>query len=328
MADSFLSQEEVDALFKGVDEEPEDSAPSAVPCDLATQERVVRGRLPNLEVINKLFVSLLRADMASYLHCTVLTSVDEPRRSKYCDFIGGLGAPTSLNLVRLKPLRGTALIVLDPDLVFLIVDKMFGGDGRFHSRIKGREFTHTEQRIIGRVLEQIMKSYARAWAPVFPIEVEHVRSESSTHLANVAMPNDLVIETTVSMVLGPVTGEMHVCMPYSMIEPIRHVLCNVSKERSPEGGRDWAPLIADRLQGAEVELVAHLGDAPVTLRDILNMKLGDVIPLNVRQIVAAKVDDVQVMDCSYGTLNGRYALRVERLLTRSTKELVPGDFHA
>jgi flagellar motor switch protein FliM len=117
-------------------------------------------------------------------------------------------------------------------------------------------------------------------------------------------------------------------MPYSMIEPIRHVLCNVSKERSPEGGRDWAPLIADRLQGAEVELVAHLGDAPVTLRDILNMKLGDVIPLNVRQIVAAKVDDVQVMDCSYGTLNGRYALRVERLLTRSTKELVPGDFHA
>jgi len=328
MAENFLSQEEVDALFKGVDDEPQDSGPSVLPCDLATQERIVRGRMPTLDVINKHFANLLRADMASFLRSSVLTSVDETRRSKYSDFIGRMGAPTSLNLVRLNPLRGCGLIVLDPDLVFLVVDKLFGGEGRFHPHAKGREFTHTEQRIIRQVLDRVMKSYAKAWEPVLPIDVEHVRSESSKQLANIVMPNDVVIATTLSMVVGSVAGDMHICMPYSMIEPIRHVLCNVSKEKLPESGRDWASLMADRLQEAEVELVAHLGDAPVTLRDILRMKLGDVVPLNVRQVVAAKVDDVVVMDCTYGTLNGRYALRVERLLTRSASQLSSGDLHA
>jgi flagellar motor switch protein FliM len=328
MAESFLSQEEVDALFSGVDQEEAESGSAVLPCDLAAQERIVRGRMPHLDAVNRHFANLLRADMARFLRCTVLASVDEIRRSKYSDFISSLNVPTSLNLVRLSPLNGLGLIVLDPDLVFLIVDKMFGGAGRFHSHSKGRDFTHTEQRIIKRVLDQVIKSYAKAWEPVVAIDIEHIRSESSPQFASIAMPNEVVIETTLNIVLGSVTGEMRICLPYSMLEPIRHVLCNASKENAAARGQDWAPLMADRVQSAEVEIVAHIADAPVTLRDILNMKLGDVIPLNVRQIVAARVDDVPVLECSYGTLNGRYALRVERLLTRSTSDLGSGGFHA
>lgn len=235
MADNFLSQEEVDALLKGVNGDadeastPEDNT-GVRTYNLATQERIVRGRMPTLEIINERFARLLRVGLFNYIRRSAEVSVGSVRVSKYSEFIRNLVVPTNLNLVHMKPLRGTALIVFDPGLVFLLVDNLFGGDGRFHTRVEGRDFTQTEQRIILRILDIVFDSYAKSWEPVYPVEFEYIRSEMNTQFANIATPNEVVVSSTFTIELGSVSGQIHICMPYSMIEPIRDTLTSSRSE--------------------------------------------------------------------------------------------------
>ena len=326
MSDNFLSQEEVDALLKGVTGDSDDSASledtSGVrPYKLATQERIVRGRMPTLEIINERFARLLRIGLFNFLRRSAEVSVGTVRVSKYSEFIRNLVVPTNLNLTHMKPLRGTSLIVLDPGLVFLLVDNLFGGDGRFHTRVEGRDFTQTEQRIIQRILEIIFETYSKSWEPVYPVEFEYIRSEMNTQFANIATPNEVVVSTTFTIELGPVSGEMHMCMPYSMIEPIRDILTSSLQGETLEVDKRWVRLMTQQIQIAEVEIVADLGTTKVTLGDILNMKEGDIIPLAIPEIVSAKVDGTPVMECKYGVFNGQYALRVEKLISSSVNEM-------
>lgn len=332
MADNFLSQDEVDALLKGVNgDQDEVQAPEDIsgirPYNLATQERIVRGRMPTLEIINERFARLLRIGLFNFLRRSAEVSVGTVRVSKYSEFIRNLVVPTNLNLVHMKPLRGTALMVFDPNLVFLIVDNLFGGDGRFHTRVEGRDFTQTEQRIIQRILNVVFEAYTKSWEPVYPIEFEYIRSEMNTQFANIATPNEVVVATTFTIELGSVSGEMHFCMPYSMIEPVRDILTSSLQGEALEVDKRWVRLMTQQIQIAEVELIADLGSTRVMLGDILNMKIGDVIPFTISETVSAKVDGVPVMDCTYGTFNGQYALRVEKLLTYSTNEMSQGDSH-
>ncbi len=329
MADNFLSQDEVDALLKGVngdtDDAPSQEDVSGVrPYNLATQERIVRGRMPTLEIINERFARLLRIGLFNFLHRSAEVSIGPVRVSKYSEFIRNLVVPTNLNLIHMKPLRGTALMVFDPNLVFLLVDNLFGGDGRFHTRVEGRDFTQTEQRIIQRILDIVFENYAKSWEPVYPVEFEYIRSEMNTQFANIATPNEVVVSTTFTVELGPVSGEMHFCFPYSMIEPIRDLLTSSLQGETLEMDKRWVRLMTQQIQTAEVELVANMGTARTTFGKILNMKAGDIIPLAVTSTVAAEVDGVPVMECSYGKFNGQYALRVEKLLTHS-KEFAQGD---
>jgi flagellar motor switch protein FliM len=330
MADNFLSQEEVDALLKGVNgDQDENNAPednSGVrPYNLATQERIVRGRMPTLEIINERFARLLRIGLFNFLHRSAEVSIGPVRVSKYSEFIRNLVVPTNLNLIHMKPLRGTALMVFDPNLVFLLVDNLFGGDGRFHTRVEGRDFTQTEQRIIQRILAIVFETYAKSWEPVYAVEFEYIRSEMNTQFANIATPNEVVVATTFTIELGPVSGEMHFCTPYSMIEPIRDILTSSLQGETLEMDKRWIRLMTQQIQTAEVEIIVDLGVAKSTLGKILNMKVGDVIPLAVPPMVEAKVDGVPVMECTYGKLNGQYALKVEKLLTHSANEFVQGD---
>ncbi|HEX2604958.1 MAG TPA: flagellar motor switch protein FliM [Oxalicibacterium sp.] len=331
MAENFLSQEEVDALLKGVNGEQEDVGkkedPNGVrPYNLATQERIVRGRMPTLEIINERFARLFRIGLFNFLHRTAEVSIGPVRVSKYSEFIRNLVVPTNLNLVHIKPLRGTGLIVLDPNLVFLLVDNLFGGDGRFHTRVEGRDFTQTEQRVIQRILSIIFETYAKSWEPVYPVEFEYIRSEMNTQFANIATPNEVVVSTTFSVELGPVSGDMHFCTPYSMIEPIRDILTSSMQGETLEMDKRWIRLMTQQIQTAEVEILAKMGTARVTLGDILNMKVGDIIPISVPEQVTAEVDGVPVMECTYGKLNGQYALRVEKLIY-AANEHVQGEDH-
>ena len=323
MSDNFLSQEEVDALLKGVtgdqdDSQSQEDTSGVRTYNLATQERIVRGRMPTLEIINERFARLLRIGLFNFLRRSAEVSVGTVRVSKYSEFIRNLVVPTNLNLVHMKPLRGTSLIVLDPGLVFLLVDNLFGGDGRFHTRVEGRDFTQTEQRIIHRILEIIFETYAKSWEPVYPIEFEYIRSEMNTQFANIATPNEVVVSTTFTVELGPVSGEMHFCMPYSMIEPIRDLLTSSLQGETLEVDKRWVRLMTQQIQIAEVEIVADLGTTKVTLEDILNMKIGDIIPLHVPEVVSAKVD---------GVFNGQYAVRVEKLLNSRVQEVAQGENH-
>ncbi|HEY5799437.1 MAG TPA: flagellar motor switch protein FliM [Burkholderiaceae bacterium] len=322
MADSFLSQEEVDALLKGVNgDQDEAQAPEEVSgvrtYNLATQERIVRGRMPTLEIINERFARLLRVGLFNFLRRSAEVSVGSVRVSKYSEFIRNLVVPTNLNLVHIKPLRGTALMVFDPGLVFLLVDNLFGGDGRFHTRVEGRDFTQTEQRIILKILEIVFEAYTKSWEPVFPVEFEYIRSEMNTQFANIATPNEVVVTSTFTVELGSVSGQIHFCMPYSMIEPIRDALTSSLQGEALEVDKRWIRLMTQQIQIAEVELVASLGTAKCSFHEILNMKAGDIIPLSIPETIEATVDGVPVMECTYGLLNGQYALKVEKLLANS-----------
>ncbi len=322
MADNFLSQEEVDALLKGVNGDQDDAAipeetAGVRTYNLATQERIVRGRMPTLEIINERFARLLRVGLFNFLRRSAEVSVGSVRVSKYSEFIRNLVVPTNLNLVHMKPLRGTALMVFDPGLVFLLVDNLFGGDGRFHTRVEGRDFTQTEQRIILRILDIVFEAYTKSWEPVFPVEFEYIRSEMNTQFANIATPNEVVVSSTFTVELGSVSGQIHFCMPYSMIEPIRDALTSSLQGEALEVDKRWIRLMTQQIQIAEVELVATLGYGRASFDDILNMKVGDIIPLTVSEQIEATVDGVPVMECTYGVLNGQYALKVEKLLANA-----------
>ncbi|MYM23970.1 flagellar motor switch protein FliM [Duganella sp. FT135W] len=322
MADNFLSQEEVDALLKGVNGDQDDVAAQEDVAgvrtyNLATQERIVRGRMPTLEIINERFARLLRVGLFNFLRRSAEVSVGSVRVSKYSEFIRNLVVPTNLNLVHMKPLRGTALMVFDPGLVFLLVDNLFGGDGRFHTRVEGRDFTQTEQRIILRILDIVFEAYTKSWEPVYPVEFEYIRSEMNTQFANIATPNEVVVASTFTVELGSVSGQIHFCMPYSMIEPIRDSLTSSLQGEALEVDKRWIRLMTQQIQIAEVEVVASLGTAKVNFDEILNMRVGDIIPLSIPEFISATVDGVPVMDCSYGVMNGQYALKVEKLLANT-----------
>jgi len=220
-------------------------------------------------------------------------------------------------------LRGTALFIFDPNLVFLVVDNLFGGDGRFHMRVEGRDFTPTEQRIIQNMLNVVFEEMKKCWEPVHPVEFEYVRSEMNTQFANIATPSEVVVVTTFNIELGSGGGDFHVCIPYAMIEPIRDVLYSSMQGERMDVDERWTRLLTKQIQVAEVNLVANLGEAPVNLGQILNMQVGDVISLDIPEAIVAEVDGVPVLECKYGVLNGQYALKVNKILTMPEPESPP-----
>jgi flagellar motor switch protein FliM len=332
MSGEFLSQDEVDALLKGVAGEKDEAAeaPPAAgprPYDLAKQERIVRGRMPTLDVVNERFARLLRIGLFNFMRRSPEISVGPVKVQKYSEFVRNLVVPANLNVVSLKPLRGSGLVVMEPALVFAVIDNLFGGDGRFHTRVEGRDFTQTEMRIIHRMLAVVLEELRTAWAPVHAIRFEHVRSEMHAQFANVATPSEVVVTTAFEVELGGGAGSLHVCIPYASVEPIRDLLYGGVQPDSAEPDRRWMRLLQKQVQSAEVELVTHLARKDVTIKQVLALRAGDFIPLDLPETAVAEVDGVPVFDCKYGTLNGQYAIRVERLLALERREDFPGESH-
>jgi len=325
MSQDFLSQEEVDALLKGVtgetDEAPsEEEAGGVKSYDLGRQERIVRGRMPTMELINERFARYLRIGLFNFMHRSTEISVGPVRVQKYSDFIRNLVVPTNLNLVQMKPLRGTGLVVLDPNLVFLIVDNMFGSDGRFHTRVEGRDFTPTEQRIIIGILNVVFAEYEKAWKPVYEVEFEYIRSEMNTQFANIATPSEIVVAFTFTIELSGNSAEMHLCLPYSMIEPIRDVLYSTMHSEQAGSDQRWTGMLRRQLLAAEVELTAPLGGTQIKLGEVAKLKVGDVVPFDLEDLLSVKVDGVPLLECRYGINNGQYALKIENFVAPEATE--------
>ena len=321
MATDFLSQDEVDALLKGVSgesDEPEaaaDDGSGVHSYNLGTQERIVRGRMPTLELINERFARYLRIGLFNYMHRTTDISVSPIRVQKYSEFIRNLVVPTNLNLVAAKPLRGTSLFVLDPNLVFLVVDNMFGGDGRFHTRVEGRDFTPTEQRIIQGLLNVIFTEYSRSWKPVYGMSFDYIRSEMNSQFANIATPSEIVVSTTFTLEFGGTAADMHICFPYSMLEPIRDLLYSTMQSDQLSSDQRWIVMLRKQLKDAEVEIAAQLATTTISLGQVLKLKAGDILPITIPDTLVASVDDIPLMECRYGQQGGQFALKIERFIT-------------
>ncbi len=322
MAEDFLSQEEVDALLKGTTDEnsnvlSKQRTSGAQSYNIATQERIVGERMPTYEIINERFARLLQTGLFNFMRRTVDVSVRPLKMIKYSEFVRNLIVPTNFNIVHIKPLRGTALFIFDPSLIFLIVDHLFGGDGRFHSRIKGKDLTQTELRIIQRLLDVVFEGYEKSWESVYPVKFEYIRSEINPQFANIATANEIVIAVTFDIDLGDKGGELHICIPYAMIEPIRNILYSTVQCNHLETDKRWIRLLSQQVKNAEVELVANLGYTKVTFDQILSMQAGDIIPLDIPETITASVDGMPVMECRYGIINRRYALRVNTMLCQA-----------
>ncbi len=331
MADDILSQEEVDTLLRGgAGGEPEetageDSVEDVRTYDIGRQERIVQGRMPTLEIINERFARDFRIGLFNLIRHSVEISVEPVSVIKYSDLMRNLAVPSNLNLVLMEPLRGTALFVFDPNLVFLAVDNLFGGDGRYQMQAEaGRGFTLAEQRIIRKMLDVVFEAYGKAWAPIYPVKLEYVRSETNPQFVNIAAPIDMVVVTTFKIELGSSSGDFHICMPYSMIEPMRDQLTSTMQADRAEEDEHWIAEMSRQVQDAEVELVAHLGQAAITLRQIMGLKAGDVISLDLPEAVIAEVDGVPLFECHYGQKNGQLALKVERVLQGRERASVAG----
>jgi flagellar motor switch protein FliM len=326
MTDKFLTQDEVDSLLKGVTGESDEVKAATDPTaarsyDLATQERIVRGRMPTLELINERFARLFRIGLFNFLRRRAEVAAGTVRVTKYSEFLRNLVVPTNLNIIQIKPLKGTALIVIDPDLVFLIVDNFFGGDGRFQTRVEGRDFTQTEIRTIQRILGIIFEAYTKSWETIYPLDFEYIRSEMHTQFANIATPNEVVVAITFSLEIGSASGNMHICIPYAMIEPIRDILSSSLQGESLTQDLRWVQIMKQKIQMAEVEVVANLCTTQSTFRKLMKMNIGDILPLSMSDTIELKVDEVTIMECSYGQSNGQYALCVENLIQNPGESL-------
>src|SRR5690606_12549680 len=253
-----LSQDVIDALLHGVDSGEVKTDPQGAPgevrsYDFANQVRIVRGRMPTLEMINERFARLFRTSLFNMLRRTPEVAVAPVKMQKFSEHVHSLHVPTRLNLVKILPLRGTALVVLDPKLVFAAVDYFFGGNGRF-AKIEGREFTAIESRVIHMLLKHVFADVQEAWQHVARLEIEYLNSEINPHFANIVSPTEIVVVTSFHVELDGGGGEVHITMPYAMVEPLRELLdAGVASDRVEHDER-WVQALKEEIEDAEVEL--------------------------------------------------------------------------
>lgn len=317
MAQDILSQDEIDALLHGVgdgsvetksDQQLHDG--QARPYDLTSQERIIRGRMPTLEMINERFARYFRTTLFNFLRRTPEISVGGVQTVKFSQYVHGLLVPTSLNLVRVRPLRGTGLVVFDPKLVFTLVDNFFGGDGRFYTKIEGRDFTLTERRVIQMILAQTLKDFAEAWLPVAKLSIEFLNHEMNPQFANIVSPTEVVVVNSFHVELEGGGGDIHLTLPYAMIEPLRELLQAGMQSDRQEMDERWPASLAAEVKEAKVELRAVLTETELTLGDVMRLKAGDVISIDVPRHVTARVEGVPVFRAQYGVSRGSSALKI------------------
>ena len=313
----LLSQEEIDALLKGVDDgdfeieidEFQDKG-GAKNYDFSSQERIVRRRIPTLEMINERFSKYLRTSLFKFLHRSPEIFISGIQVQKFSEYVHGLRVPTNLNIIRFSPLRGRALIVIEPNLIFTAVDNYFGGGGQFYNNTaEAREFTLTEMRVIQILIDMIFNDLKEAWEPVMALNFEYMSSEINPHFANIVGAEDIVVISTINIALEGGGGDINIVMPYSMIEPIRALLDAIGDD-SDETDIQWKLALRNEILGAEVSVNSLLAEKNISIREVLQLKKGDVIPIDMPKTVMLKVEGVPVFTGKACASEGYYAVQI------------------
>ena len=283
---------------------------------------MIRERLHSLEIINERFARQFRMGLFNLLRRSPDITAGNIKIQPYHEFARNLPVPTNLNLLHLNPLRGTSLMAFSPGLVFMAVDNLFGGDGRFPTKADGREFTPTEQRVIHRMLSMAREAYEFAWSSIYKIKTEYIRSEIQVKFTNItSSPNDVVVTTPFSVEIGSHRGEFNICIPFSTIEPLRELLSNPPMDNSRQEDTQWRGLLASQMRETELELTARFADIGTRLSSVMQMKKGDIITLDKQEFIEASVGGVPVFTARYGAVNNQYALKVEQMIQPSLLSL-------
>jgi flagellar motor switch protein FliM len=315
MTTDLLSQDEIDALLHGVDSGAVDVEPPPAPgeartYDFATQERIIRGRLPTLEMINERFARTWRIGLFNLLRRSADLSVRGIDMIRFGEYMHSLQVPTNINLVKMKPLRGTGIVMFEPRLVFTVVDNFFGGNGKYHTRIEGREFTPTEMRVIQLLLKQTFSDFTEAWAPVMNVEFEYMNSEVNPHFANIISPREYIVVCRFHVELEGGGGELHLALPWSMLEPIREQLDAGVQSDRVEKDENWTSALHAQLQDVAVDVKSTLATRQISLRELSKLKVGDVIPIDLKPEIPVHVEHLPLFTGEFGVHNGRNAVKI------------------
>ena len=324
--DKILSQDEIDALLKGVvsgevETEPpadavDESTSGVKGYDLLNQERIIRGRMPTLEMINDRFIRRQAVAWTGVLREAIEFVVVGTQVIKFGEFLKKIPMPSSLNVFHMAPLRGSGLFVMDAFLVYLLVDYFFGGKGQTHVKPEGREFTPVQLRMIKKLLLLALGDLERAWQAIMPVKVEYVRSESNPQFAMVVTASEVVIVVTLQVIIGETSRDLFVVYPYSMLEPIKEKLYSglVSDQLEQDGS--WNNKFRDLIHECELPISVKLGSTTVTVQDVLNFSPGDVLMLDQRpgHPLECYVEGYLKFLGSPGVFKGNHACRVTKVL--------------
>jgi flagellar motor switch protein FliM len=324
--DKILSQDEIDALLKGVVSGEVETAPPVEAAaestagvrgyDLLNQERIIRGRMPTLEMINDRFVRRQAVAWTGVLREATEFVVVGTQVIKFGEFLKKIPMPSSLNVFHMAPLRGSGLFVMDAFLVYLLVDYFFGGKGQTHVKPEGRDFTAVQVRMIKKLLMLALADLEKAWQAIIPVKVDYVRSESNPQFAMVVTASEVVIVVTLQVIIGETARDLFVVYPYSMLEPIKEKLYSglVSDQLEQDGS--WNNKFRELIHECELPISVKLGSTTVTVQDVLNFAPGDVVMLDQRpgDPLECYVEDYLKFLGSPGVFKGNHACRVTKVL--------------
>jgi flagellar motor switch protein FliM len=316
---NILSQEEVDVLLKGLSggeidtDRGEQREPGDVlPYDLTSQDRIIRGRMPTFEMTTEKFARLFRLSLSSLLRRVVGVSALSVEMMKFGEFLKTLPVPTSLHIFRMEPLRGSAIFVVESKVIFALVDILFGGTGQSSFKIEGREFTAIENRLIKRVVLSALADFEKAWKAIVEVKIGHQRSEINPQFAHIVPLTDVVVVVHFEIEMEFSSGIVSICIPYSMLEPVREKLQAGFQSDALEVDREWANRFKDGLMASKVELIVELGRAEVSGKEVVDLKKGDVIMLDRYRVdpLDIFVEGVQKLTAFPGVYKGNSAIQI------------------
>jgi flagellar motor switch protein FliM len=331
-----LSQSEVDALLAAVSEGEigtqeggeghvvggaagGDDDKVVVVYDLTSQDRIIRGRLPQLDVIYEKFMRAFRVSLSSALRKIATLNHASTDFLKFGEFINTLPMPTCMSVLRFNALRGSALLVIESKLAYALVDSFFGGADRPYTKIEGKDFTPIELSIIRKVVDLAIDDLEAAWTSVEKIDASFVRTEINPQFVGIVPPTDIVIASTFDVELENANGTITLVIPYSTIEPIKQKLSTGFQVESDQTDKKmWTAIIRRQLFETDVDLKVDLGQSSITLQQLMNLKVGDVIPLNqdASGELNLQVEGVKKYKCYYGIHHGTVAVQVTRPITK------------
>jgi flagellar motor switch protein FliM len=329
-----LTQSEVDALLNAVSEGGGELAatpggaasagggaagpndPEVTPYDLTNQDRVIRGRMPTLDIIYERFIRLFRMSLSNSLRKIASISIISTDLLKFGEFVNTLPIPSCMCIMRFESLRGPALLVFETKLTYALVDSYFGGTDRPYTKIEGKEFTRIELSIMKKVMDLAIKDLEDAWAPVHKSDISFVRTEVNPQFVGVVPPSEVIISTTFEVELENASGTIVFVLPYSTIEPIKHKLNASFQTETDRHDKEWATRLEEHLRTTEVDVGVNLGTTQITVGDLVNLSVGDIIPLNqdADGELDILVEGVPKFKCFFGVSRGNRAAQITRIL--------------
>lgn len=322
--DQVLSQNEVDALLnavsdgrvEGPDTGKKGDASGIVHYDLANQDRIIRGRMPTLDIIHDRFIRLFRISLSAALRKVANIGVNSSGPIKFGEFMNSLPLPSCLNILRIEPLRGSAVMVIESKLLYALVDSLFGGSDVPYTKIEGKDFTQIEIKVARRIVMSAVEDLEKAWAPVFPIKITYSRTEINPQFVAIVPPSDVVISTAFDIELEKISGSIKLVFPYSTLEPIKSKLSVGFQNEQLEVDHIWINRIKSQLMNTNVNLVCNMGNCWINLQDLMELNKGDILILDrdADKPLDILVEGIHKFKGVPGIIRGNKAIKVTEII--------------